>query len=102
MTTIEYVKVAEVIDKFSNQIKNVRIYKVHLSYDPKISSITKITLKLNYTKDGRPLPDEITTKKVPKYIVQRTEHFRGESCTSKYIIDWLTDFIYDKAGELKD
>lgn len=95
MTSRDFVEVLDYIDQKSNEIENVNVYRVHSSYDPKSSKIGKVTLKVNYTKDGKPLP-LILNGKLPKNVVQRSVQFRGDECDKENIKNWIDSFIEEK------
>ena len=98
MTNREFAELLDFISEKSNVIENVNVYKVHSSFDPKNNQISKVTLKVNYTKDGKPLPKDIKGKP-PKNLVQRSVQFRGDDCNKETIINWLNEFIEDKKGD---
>lgn len=97
MNNREYAEVLDYIDEKSNMLDNVSVYKVHSSYDPKTSQIGKVTLKMNYTKDGKPLPSEIKGK-MPKNVVERSVQFRGSECNAENIKGWIDNFMKEKAN----
>ena len=102
MTNREYAELLDYVNERSNELDSVNIYKVHSAYDPKTNEISKVTLKLNYTKDGTPLP-EINgrlTKAMQRNIVARTEQFRGESCTKESVKDFIDTIMTTKEGQL--
>lgn len=97
MKSKDYTALLNYIDVRSNELKNVCIYRVHSSYDPKEHKIRKITLKVNYTKDSKPLP-EVINGKLPKNVVERSVQFRGDDCNFQNIVDWIDAFINEKKG----
>jgi hypothetical protein len=97
MTNREYAELLDYISERCNEVDNISIYKVHSSFTPKKNETTKITLKINYTKDGKPLPKEMKGK-LPKNVVERSVQFRGDECTKENIITWINDFIKEKGN----
>ena len=102
MTNLEYIELLEYISKRSNELESVNIYAVHSTFNPKTNQINKVTLKLNYTKDGSPLPDinGKLTKRMVKNVVSRIEHFRGDSCNKDNIKKWIDLLMEVKEGQL--
>ena len=97
MTNKEYAEVLDYVNERSNELENVNVYRVHSSYDPKNNQIGKVTLKVNYTKDGKPLPENITGK-LPKNLIQRSVQFRGDNCSKEEVINWIDDFMKEKSN----
>ena len=97
MTNREYAELLDYISERCNESDNINIYKVHSSFTPKKNETTKVTLKVNYTKDGKPLPKEMKGK-LPKNIVERSVQFRGDECTKENIIAWIDEFIKEKGN----
>lgn len=98
MTNKEYAEVLDYVNERANTLDSINIYKVHSTYDPKTNEISKVTLKLNYTKDGTPLPDinGRLTRAMKKNVVQRTEQFRGDNCTKEEIIGFIDQMMDTK------
>lgn len=97
MTNKEYAELLDFIDEKSSELDNVRIYRVHSSYDPKNSIINKITLKVN-SKNGEPLPKN--NGGLPKNFIQRSIQFREDKCNLEYIKIWIEKFIEEKRNLL--
>lgn len=97
MTNKEYVELIDYIKERSTEFENITVYRVHFTYDPKKDQISKITLKINYTKDGSPMP-EVINGKMPKNIVERSENFKGNECTLENIKNWIDDFMKEKGN----
>jgi hypothetical protein len=97
MTNREYAELLDFISEKSNVLDNVNVYKVHSSFDTKNNQVSKVTLKVNYTKDGKPLPKEMKGK-LPKNVVQRSVQFRGDECTKEAVENWINEFIEEKRG----
>lgn len=99
MTNKEYAELLDYVNERTGELESVKIYKAFSTYDPETNEIEKVTLKLNYTKDGTPLPD-LTNKKLTKSIrknfVQRTEQFRGDDCNVDTVKKFIDDFMYDE------
>lgn len=101
MTNREYAELLDYVSQRTSGLNCVNMYKIHSTYDTKTNEIIKITLKLNYTKDGTPLPDinSKLTKAMKKNIVQRTEQFRGDSCSKEEVAAWVNDFMITKENQ---
>ena len=95
MTNREYAELLDYVNEKANEIDNVSVYRVHSSHDPKANKISKVVLKMNYTKDGKPLPDNISGK-LPKNVIERSVQFRGLECNKDLIKEWIDDFIDEK------
>lgn len=102
MTHKEYAEVLDYVSERSNELDSIIMYKVHSTYDPKTNEINKVALKLNYTKDGTPLPDinGRLTKAMKKNVVQRTEQFRGDNCNKESIINFIDEIMEAKESQL--
>ena len=99
MTNLEYAELLNYVSQRTGELDSVTMYKVHSSFNPKTNEIDKVTLKLNYTKDGTPLPDLTNTKltkSIRKNFVQRTEQFRGEKCNKDTIKEFIDNFMDDE------
>lgn len=98
MTHKEYTEVLDYVSEKSNELDSVNIYRVHSTYNPKTNEINKVTLKLNYTKDGTALPeiDGKLTKAMKKNVVQRTEQFRGDNCNKESIINFIDELMGER------
>ena len=97
MLNKEYAELLDYINERSNELDNVNVYRVHSSYDPHNNEIGKVTLKVNYTKDGTPLSTAFNAKGKPtKNLVQRSVQFRGDNCNSNEIKTWLDNFMQEK------
>lgn len=99
MTNREYAELLDYVNERTDQLDSVNMYKVFSSYNPKTNEIEKVTLKLNYTKDGTPLPDLTgtkLTKSIRKNFVQRTEQFRGDNCNLDSVKKFIDDFMNDE------
>lgn len=97
MTNKEFAELLEYIDTASDKFENVTVYRVHSSYSPRSGKISKITLKVNYTKDGKPLP-KIINGILPKNVIQRSQAFKSDECNKEIIVKWLDGFIEEKAS----
>lgn len=95
MTNREYAELLDSINDKTVELPNVSMYRVHSSYDPSNNQINKVTLKVNYTKDGKPLPESMKGK-LPKNVVQRSVQFRGDDCNKETIENWIDDFMKEK------
>lgn len=102
MTNKEYAEVLDYVSERSNELDSVNMYKVHSTYDPKTNEINKVTLKINYTKDGTTLPDinGRLTKAMKRNVVCRTEQFRGDSCNKESIISFINELMETKENQL--
>lgn len=100
MTNKEYAELLDYInERNAEQLDSVNMYKAFSTYNPKTNQIEKVTLKLNYTKDGTPLPDLTQTKltkSIRKNLVLRTEQFRGDDCNLNNIKDFIDSFMDDE------
>ena len=98
MTNLEYAELLDYINERTGELESVDIYKVFSSYNPKTNEIEKVTLKLNYTKDGTALPEAGVklTKSIRKNLVQRTKQFRGDNCNKDAIKKFIDDFMNDE------
>lgn len=95
MSNKEYMELLDYINEKTNEFENMIVYRVHSSYDPKNKRTCKVSLKINYTKDGGALP-EVFSGKLSRNIVERSVNFRGNECTKENIIKWFEDFIDEK------
>ena len=95
MSNKEFAELLDYITEKTNELENVTVYRVHSSYDPSNNKFTKISLKINYTKDGSELP-VILNGKLPKNVVERSVNFRSSECNKENIIEWLDEFIDEK------
>lgn len=100
MTITEYAELSSYINSQTNKFNNISIYRVHSSYDPNSDRICKISLKINYTKDGTTIP-AITNGKLPKNITERSVNFRGADCNIKDIKEWLDNFMKEKGSIIR-
>ena len=101
MNNKEYAELLDFVHEKTSELDNVNLYRVHSSYDPKSGEIGKVTLKVNYTKDGSPLPEEPLNKlpkRVQKNISQRNVNFRGDSCNKEKIYIFANDTNYNSVG----
>ena len=98
MTNKDYAEILDYVSERSNELDSVNMYRVHSTYDPKTNEINKVTLKVNYTKDGTALPDinGRLTKAMQHNVVQRTEQFRGDSCNKESIINFIDNLMNEK------
>lgn len=102
MTNQEYVELLNYVGERTDGLDSVNMYKVFSTYNPKNGEIEKVTLKLNYTKDGTPLPDltgKKLTKSIRKNFVERTKQFRGDDCDKEHIKNWIDTFIETKEAQ---
>ena len=101
MTSREYAELLEYVSERSNELNNITLFKVFSTFDPKTNEIIKVTLKVNYTKDGTPLPNinGKLTKAIRKNLVIRTEQFRGDSCTKETVKNWIDDLMEVKKSQ---
>ena len=97
MNNMEFAEVLDYVNSRSSELDNVNVYRVHSSYDPQSNEIGKVTLKVNYTKDGTPLSSAFNSKGKPtKNLVQRSVQFRGENCTKEEVITWIDNFMQER------
>lgn len=97
MNNMEYAEVLDYVNSRSSELDNVNVFRVHSSYDPKSNQISKVALKVNYTKDGAPLSTAFNAKGKPtKNFIQRSVQFRGDRCTKEEVITWLDNFMQEK------
>lgn len=103
MTNKEYAELLGSINERTSGLDSVNMYKVFSTFNPKNGEIEKVTLKLNYTKDGTPLPDLTgtkLTKSIRKNLVLRTVQFRGAECDKGLIEEWIDEFMESKRAQL--
>ena len=99
MTNKEYAELLDYVNERTGELESVNIYKAFSTYNPKTNDIEKVTLKLNYTKDGTALPDltgKKLTKSIRKNFVERTEQFRGDECNLNNIKNFIDAFMNDE------
>lgn len=98
ITPKEYASLLSSINKKFNKIDNMRVHNILSNYYPKVKKITEITLKIDYTKNGEPLSNNINKIGVPENAVQKQIKFRLDKCDKMYILLWIDMFIKNKEG----